>query len=223
MEKSIFYKLLITIAVSFALGVIIVIVTENYILSERTGFDTFGIIGLIFSVVFAGVSIVSVITAISLGRRLKKEKMESAGKREEIKKQYDRFKENVLLKFINYDKSKTLRIGDGNIKEKGVNIVDGLFEINNSKLGICAFTGSFMDKIASDGLDEFLNNIASEIADHTFDMVYLVFDELSGINEKFEKAVLKLKKLYKKEISDKIFIIYGTPEEITEKVKNNLE
>lgn len=222
MEKSILYKLLITIAASFALGVVIVIVTESYILSERAGFDTYGVIGLIFSVVFAGVAIVSLITAISLGRKINKEKKEGVRISEETMQRYNKFKEDVLLQLINFDKSKTLRIGDRNIKEKGVKLVDGLFEINNNKMGICTFTGSFTDEIAGNGLDEFLNNIAAEIADHTFDRVYLVFEELSGVNEKFEKAVAKLKKLYKKEISDKISIICGTPDEITDTINQKI-
>jgi len=67
-DNSISYKLLITIMISFIIGMISILIIENYVSSEKIEFSTLGLIGFIFSIIFAGSSIVLAITAINLGR-----------------------------------------------------------------------------------------------------------------------------------------------------------
>jgi archaellum biogenesis ATPase FlaH len=89
------------------------------------------------------------------------------------------------------------------------------------KIGICTFySDPVYDDVFGSGIDEFLNNVAEEIAKNTFDKLVLVFNELSEITDKFNKEIEKIKSLYKAEIAGKIILITGTPEEITEEVKN---
>lgn len=305
MEKSITYKLIILIVVSFVLGIITVLVVENYFLSEKIEFSTLGLLGFVFSIIFAGSSIVLAITAINLGRSSEKAMIERSEKsielqnevyikttealqkiesstgvtekriediisgrvgdiasrlvddnivtrkdknklerelrrslsielteeekkeREEKKKhgkeaakQYNKFKEDTLLYLTNLDNSKTLRVADGAYGKEGVELLDGLFEINNNKVGVCAFYSDpiYTDLFGSEA-DEFLNNLATEIAKNTFDRVFLAFNELSEMTDKFNKEIEKIKSLYKQEIADKIILISGIPEEIGDKIK----
>lgn len=306
MDKSITFKQLITIVASFVLGIITVLLVENFLLSEKIEFGTLGLLGFVFSIIFAGASIVLAITAINLGRssekaitnrseksielqnevyikttealqkiesstgvtekriediitgrvgdiatRLvddkivtgkdrdklehelrrslskelteeeKKEREERKKREQEVNKKYDKFKEDTLLMLTNLDNSKTMRIGEGSFTGQGVGLLDGLFKINNTKLGVCIFYDSpIYDNVFGSEIDEFLNNLAEEIAKKTFDKVFLTFNELSEITGKFNKEIEKIKNLYKQEIADKIFLISGTPEEITNEIKN---
>lgn len=305
MKNSISYKLLSTIIISFILGIITVLIIENYLLSEKVEFDTLGLLGFVFSIIFAGASIVLAITAISLGRSSemaminrseksielqnevyikttealkkiesstgvtekriediiagrvgdiasklvddkivvgkdkeilekelrrslskeiteeeKKEREEENRRRDELLKQYDAYQESVLINLTNLENSKTLRIGDGSLKEKGVKLLDGLFNINNSKVGICIFySDPFFNRVYA-SVDKFINQVAEELAKNTFERIYLIFNEPSEISEKFSVEIEKIKNILKQEIASKIFLISGSPEEVVKEINN---
>lgn len=305
MKNSISYKLLSTIIISFILGIITVLIIENYLLSEKVEFDTLGLLGFVFSIIFAGASIVLAITAISLGRSSemaminrseksielqnevyikttetlkkiesstgvtekriediiagrvgdiasklvddkivvgkdkeilekelrrslskeiteeeKKEREEENRRRDELLKQYDAYQESVLINLTNLENSKTLRIGDGSLKEKGVKLLDGLFNINNSKVGICIFySDPFFNRVYG-SVDKFINQVAEELAKNTFERIYLIFNEPSEISEKFSVEIEKIKNILKQEIASKIFLISGSPEEVVKEINN---
>ncbi|MFW6282373.1 MAG: hypothetical protein ACOC1O_06290, partial [bacterium] len=151
----------------------------------------------------------------------KKEREEQRRRMEEIAKQYDKFKEDTLLHLTNMENTKTLRVGDGSYRKSGVELLDGLFEINNTRIGICTFYSDpvYYDTFVS-GVDEFLNNLAEEIAKNTFNKVVLAFNEISEITDKFNEEIEKIKNLYKPEIAEKIVLITGSPEEITKGIMN---
>lgn len=280
-------------------------IIENYLLSEKVEFDTLGLLGFVFSIIFAGASIVLAITAISLGRSSemaminrseksielqnevyikttetlkkiesstgvtekriediiagrvgdiasklvddkivvgkdkeilekelrrslskeiteeeKKEREEENRRRDELLKQYDAYQESVLINLTNLENSKTLRIGDGSLKEKGVKLLDGLFNINNSKVGICIFySDPFFNRVYG-SVDKFINQVAEELAKNTFERIYLIFNEPSEISEKFSVEIEKIKNILKQEIASKIFLISGSPEEVVKEINN---
>jgi hypothetical protein len=134
---------------------------------------------------------------------------------EEINKKYDEFKSNVLLNIVNLDNTKTLRIADGSYGNKGVGLLDGLYEIGGVKIGICSFySDPIFEEIWGSDVNKFLNDLAEEISKKTFDKVFLVFNESSTMTEKFNAEIEKVKKLYKQEISKNIILISGDPNEI---------
>lgn len=153
----------------------------------------------------------------------KNNRAEQIKRKEEIEKQYIKFKEETLLNLTNLENIKTLRVADGSYRESGVELLDGLFELNNTRIGICTFYSDpvYYDSFGS-GADEFLNDLAEEIAQKTFNKVFLAFNETSRITDKFNAEIEKIKNLYKPEIAENIFLISGSPEEIIKKIINNV-
>ena len=305
MNKSITYKQLAIVIITFVLGITTTLLTENYLLAEKIQFDTLGLIGFVFSIIFGGASIVLAITAINLGkiseqlmiersqksielqnevyikttealkriesstgvtekriediisgrvgdlanrlvddqivpgrnkeqlekelrRTLSKELTPEEMKREEEKKRqkdearkrYHKFKDDVLLSITNLPNVKALKIGDGTFKAKGTDLIDGLFEINNLKVGICNFFSdeSYIEIFGTE-IDVLLNNLAVELSNKTFDKVYLVFNEESKLTEKYSIEIEKVKKLLKDEIADNIVLFAGSPDKISESIE----
>jgi hypothetical protein len=140
---------------------------------------------------------------------------------EQTQEKYKEYKDSVLLTIANSNNSKTLKIGDGGFSESGEKLVDGLFEINNQKVGICTFfSAPFYEDIFGTDIDKFLNNIAEEISSGTFNKVYLAFNEESVITDRFNKEIDKIKSLYKVDISSQIELLTGNPEKVSEGVIN---
>lgn len=138
---------------------------------------------------------------------------------EKSRKEYKDYKDSVLLDIANDKNTKSLRIGEGTFGENGTNLVDGLFEINKEKVGICIFYNApLYIKAFESGIDEFLNKIAEEISNKTFDKVYLVFNEESVIMDNFITEINKIKKVYKENIAKEISLISGNPKAIVEEI-----
>jgi len=135
-------------------------------------------------------------------------------------KEYDKFKDEVILNITNLDNSKTLKRSDCSLKKKGIELLDGLFSIENNKVGVCTFySDPILSVIFMPGVDEFLNNVAEEILKKTVDKVLLVFNDTSEVTEKYKEEIEKIKKLFKDDIASNIIMLIGTPEEIAENLK----
>lgn len=61
-------SLLATIIISFILGIVVTLISENVLEKEILSFSTVGLIGFVLSIIFGGASIVLAINAIHLGR-----------------------------------------------------------------------------------------------------------------------------------------------------------
>lgn len=308
MNKSITYKFLLTIIASFVFGIVTVLIIQNYLLYEKIEFNTLGLLGFVFSIIFAGASIVLAITAINLARssesvlierseksielqndvyikttealnkiesstgvtekriediiagrvgdiasRLVDDRIVTSKNKESLEKElrrsltkdeteeerierkerrkrekeldlkYDKFKNDTLLFLTNLESSKALRIGEGSYHKHGVELLDGLFSINNEKIGICTFySDPVYYNVWNSAADELLNNLAEELVKKTFNKVFLATNELSEITNKFNEVVEKIKSLYKPEIANNIIIISGTPEDIVKEIVSNV-
>lgn len=62
------YKQIFTIVISFALGIIVILILQNTIRSEIITFSTVGFISFLFSIALSSVSIFLAVTAIMLSR-----------------------------------------------------------------------------------------------------------------------------------------------------------
>jgi len=160
-------------------------------------------------------SLRSELTQTTRQERQKREEDEKKA-REEAWKKYLAYKEKVSLSFANINNVKALRISDGKFGGENEELVDGLFEKDGIKIGVCTFSG---DKVIStkfliDELDEFINRLATEISKQTFSKVYLVFDEETETTEKYRQTLDRIKKFMKEEISSNITLIVSKPEEI---------
>lgn len=308
MNKQITYKQLLTVVISFLLGLVSVLIIQNSLENEVIRFDTIGLVGFLISILFGGASIVLAITAINLGkssesimidrseksielqndvyikttealkriesstgvtekriediiagrvgdianrlvddklvgtkdreklenelrRSLSKEltkeeiekREEERKKDEEARKNYQKYKDLVLLDMANSDSTKALRISEGTFEEEGEGLVDGLFKINEEKVGICIFYNApLYQRIFSSGIDKFLNNLAEEISNETFDKVYLVFNEDSKMMNNFIEEISKIKKVYKDDIANEILTVNGEPNSIVDQIISSI-
>jgi len=155
---------------------------------------------------------------LNLNSRIERQKKEEEDKkqREEAWKKYVIYKEKVMLSFTNLDNIKALRISDGTFGGENEELVDGLFERNNIKIGVCTFSGdkAISTKFLIDKLDEFINKLAVEITKGTFNKVYFVFDEDTETTEKYKTTLDRIKKLMKEEIAESILVIVSKPEDL---------
>jgi hypothetical protein len=134
--------------------------------------------------------------------------------------EYEEYKDKILLKLANSENTQTLKIGNGKFSGSKFDLVDGAYLYNDTKLGICTFYGSpiLKDKLSFD--EEFINRIAKEISDQTFDIVYFVFDTQSVILENFKIMHETLKNRFVPEIISKMKIVIGNPEEVANQILN---
>ena len=136
-------------------------------------------------------------------------------------KKHKELEDKVLMEISNMKESTSLRISQGDVDGKGEGVLDGLFEINNKKIGICVFYSykGYEDEFNS-GIDinKFLNKIAEEISNNTFDKVYIVFEDDSKITENFQESMTEIKRLYKQNISENIELFIGSEKEIVNKL-----
>lgn len=148
-----------------------------------------------------------------------KKREEDRKKEEESRKEYQKYKDSVLLSMANNSKTKALRISEGTFETEGENLVDAIFQINEKKVGICVFYNApLYQRVFGSGIDHFINNLAEEISNNTFNKVYLVFNEESNMMDNFVEEISKIKKVYKENIANEILIISGLPDMIVDKI-----
>lgn len=106
--------------------------------------------------------------------------------REKADKKYGEFKDIVLLGVANYPGVLARKIGEGQYRTSGDNLVDGAFIVNNEKVAVCTFctndiiTDRFMGE-TGDGFNVFLRSLVNELKSGHFTRVFLVFDsKLTG-------------------------------------------
>lgn len=82
---------------------------------------------------------------------------------DETRRKYKKYEEEILLALANYKDSMTLRLAEGNYQNEGIGLFDGLFVVNNKKIGICIFySDEYYSSIFLRGLDKFLHKLAKE-------------------------------------------------------------
>lgn len=307
MNKTITFKQLLIIIISFLFGLVTILLIQNFLSNEKIQFETIELIGFVLSIIIGGSSIVLAITAINLGKSSEKlmisrseksieiqnevyikttealsriesstdvtekriediisgrvgdlasrliddkivpesdksalesklrkslskelteeEKIERKKRLENLKKASAKHKElesKVLLEISNMEESKSLRISQGDPQGEGEELLDGLFEIKDKKVGICVYyCYKGYEKEFAKGIDinKFLNTIAEEITKNTFNRVYVIFDENSKVTEDFQESMNEIKRLYKQEISDNIELFIGNEKEIVNKIR----
>jgi len=141
-------------------------------------------------------------------------------KKEEIKanKEYTKFKDQLLLDFANTEKVKSIKIGDGSFVGHGIDLLDGFYEINGNKIGICTFFDSELlnEKFSFD--ESFIKNLLDEIITNFFSKVYFAFNAKCKLSDTYNKELQKLEGLYKKELIGKIEVIAESPDEIVKSI-----
>lgn len=101
--------------------------------------------------------------------------------REKADKKYNEFKDIVLLGVANYPGVIARKIGEGQYRTEGDELVDGAFVLNNEKVAVCTFcTNDIIIDRFTGGMGEsfnvFLRSLVNELKCGHFTRVFLVFD-----------------------------------------------
>jgi hypothetical protein len=152
--------------------------------------------------------------------------------REKADKKYIEFKDIVLFGVANYPGVISLKIGEGQYRTEGDELVDGVFVIQNEKVAVCTFclNDAIVDRFigeTGDSFNGFLRSLFNAIKRGHFTRVFLVFDgqltdtslyatELNGLSGRIDAETFSRYELFE-----------GTPDivipELTERVSQLME
>jgi hypothetical protein len=144
--------------------------------------------------------------------------------REQAMKQYRNFQNKVLLSLANSKLSHSEKIGDGQFRGKGDDLVDGVFTVGKQRVAVCTFSLTpVIAKSIQNVFWDFLTDIANEIKTGTFNKVILVFDDSLAENETITPSVNKFRDIIQRDISDSIILVDGCDGSAALKVEDILK
>ena len=152
--------------------------------------------------------------------------------REKAGKKYGEFKDIVLLGVANYPGVLARKIGEGQYRTGGDDLVDGAFIVNNEKVAVCTFctndiiTDRFMGD-TGDGFNVFLRSLVNELKSGHFTRVLLVFDGKLANTSPYAKSLNALSSRIDAETFACFELFEGSPDviipELTERVSQLME
>ncbi len=152
--------------------------------------------------------------------------------REKADKKYSEFKDIVLLGVANYPGVISRKIGEGQYRTEGDELVDGVFIIQNEKVAVCTFcTGSaitdrFMGE-TGDSFNGFLRSLFNELKRGHFTRVFMVFDGQLSNTSPYAKALNGLSGRIDADTFSCFELFEGKPDviipELTERVSQLME
>lgn len=152
--------------------------------------------------------------------------------REKADKKYGEFKDIILLGIANYPGVVARKIGEGQYRTEGDELVDGAFVIQNEKVAVCTFCTSpaIMDRFmgeTGDSFNGFLQSLFTELKRSHFTRVFMVFDGQLSNTGPYAKALNALSGRIDAETFSRFELFEGTPAaiipELTERVSQMME
>lgn len=152
--------------------------------------------------------------------------------REKADKKYGEFKDIILLGIANYPGVIARKIGEGQYRTEGDELVDGAFVIQNEKVAVCTFCTSpaIMDRFmgeTGDSFNGFLQSLFTELKRSHFTRVFMVFDGQLTNTSPYAKALNALSGRIDAETFARFELFEGTPAaiipELTERVSQMME
>lgn len=152
--------------------------------------------------------------------------------REKADKKYGEFKDIVLLGIANYPGVIARKIGEGQYRTEGDELVDGAFVIQNEKVAVCTFCTSpaIMDRFmgeTGDSFNGFLKSLFTELKRSHFTRVFMVFDGQLTNTSAYAQALNALSGRIDAETFARFELFEGTPDvvipELTERVSQMME
>lgn len=158
-----------------------------------------------------------------------KDKQQRDDQREKIEfalQDFDKFTNRILVKLADLSATTTLKIGEGHFSGEGDELVDGVFDVDGNRIGVSTFTS---DEVLSEEFEYeteflmYLQVIGTEIAKQHFSDVLIIFDSQLEEGSLFLEVFGSLAEISKDEISNRIHLIEGEPDDVTAKATEILE
>lgn len=132
---------------------------------------------------------------------------------------HEKFNADVLLGLANEKKVKSEKIGEGIYGRKKEELVDGVFVIDGKKFAVSTFSQKeILQYLFLTGFSRFINDVSLEIDSGAFERAFFVFDGKLKDDNEYNKQFTQAKKLMRKDLCDKLFIISGSIEEINQQI-----
>lgn len=142
-------------------------------------------------------------------------------------KRYGEFKDIVLRGITNYPGVVVRKVGEGQYRTEGDELVDGAFKINHESVAVCTFATNnvlesrFLGK-SSESFSGFLNSLFNELKKRHFTRVFFVFDSVLPETSPYAKALNEFSSQIDAVTFAQFELFEGTPEtvipELTERV-----
>ena len=145
-------------------------------------------------------------------KRSPEEEAERKKKREEERKRYEDFHQSVLSSFSNRQDTKAEKLGHGSMRGRGVDLFDGVFDVNDKKIGLSAFSENVTDNISN--IDDFLTQVAKSIISGDVNYAVLAFNGNPSEQEAIQEYIAEQLKLYKDNPVSDIHVLVAQTEEI---------
>jgi hypothetical protein len=152
--------------------------------------------------------------------------------REKADKKYGEFKDIVLLGVANYPGVIARKIGEGQYRTEGDELVDGAFVIQNETVAVCTFCTdpAIIDRFmgeAGDSFNGFLRALSNELKSGHFSRVFMVFDSQLTNASPYASALNVMGGRIDTESMSRFELFEGRPDvvipELTERVSQLME
>lgn len=157
-----------------------------------------------------------------------KEHTEAAKKRNKKEAEaadcYARFKDATLLALANHQNVKSEKIAEGSVVASKEGLVDGIFTTASVRFGVASFSAH--ELIREKYLPYFTNyltKLSLEISRGTFGKVFLVFEGELAEEDEFNQQFNQIKVLMQQEIADNLFLIFGSPSDISDRILETVQ
>ncbi|MHB8091195.1 MAG: hypothetical protein ACYDH8_06310 [Syntrophales bacterium] len=134
----------------------------------------------------------------------------------ERRERYQQFHSKILSIFANLNKSIAIKLGSGAFVAEGAELYDGIFDIGEKKVGVCALG---QDHEGSVFARDFLNSILTSLTNNVVDGVAFVFDVTKEERETLQIKFQKELDFVKDELRNRIIILIGQPDEIQTEIQ----
>lgn len=147
----------------------------------------------------------------------KEERKRELGVRRQNAERYEHFKGTLLLCAANQPDVVVRKIGDGQFRGTGQDMVDGLYEKSGRILTISTFLADedyITDGKVSLRLQQYVHNLATALGKGKFDRCYLIFDRDVNDEPEFQQITEDLKLTIKDSIVENFAILSGSSEHV---------
>lgn len=147
-------------------------------------------------------------------------------------KKYGAFKDIVLLGAANYPGVVARKVGEGEYRTEGDDLVDGAFVMNSEKVAVCTFATSqvITDRFTGkqgDSFNRFLDSLKNELDRGHFTRVFFVFDGKLSPSGPYAEALNGLSLRIDPETFARFELFEGTPDVVipvlTERISQLME
>lgn len=160
-------------------------------------------------------------------RQREEDRIEEKKKTIERKKaleKYKKFNNDLLLKIASNSGIRAEKLGQGTYGETGVDLVDGIFVLNDIKFAVVTHSDDLGALgLKSDEFPDFVRDLVREMSRGMFERIFFVIEGEQSEDNIFKTIIQEEKKMIRQEFVDNLYVFTGTIDEINQQIIKSLE